>query len=39
MEVRMKKEDKLLFGTDTMVSTKDGKLSMKRMLTRFKVKE
>jgi hypothetical protein len=38
-EVRMRKEEKSLFGTDTMVPTKDGKLSMKKMLQRFKMKD
>jgi hypothetical protein len=38
-EVRMRKEDQLSFGTDTMVPTKDGKLSMKKMLQRSRMKD
>jgi len=38
-EERMKKEERLSFGTDTMVSTKNGKFSTLRMLERFKIKD
>jgi antitoxin component of MazEF toxin-antitoxin module len=38
-EERMKKEERLSFGTDIMVSTKNGKSSILRMLKRFKIKD
>jgi len=38
MVERMKKEDKSLYGTSMVEPTRNGRLSMKRMLKRFKIK-
>jgi hypothetical protein len=38
-EEKMRKEDQLLFGTDIMEPTRDGKLSMRKMLKRFKTRD
>jgi hypothetical protein len=37
--VKMRKEEKLSFGTSTMVTIRNGKLSTKKMLKRFKTRD
>jgi hypothetical protein len=37
--VKMKKEDLLSFGTSIMEPTRDGKLSTRKMLKRFKTRD
>ena len=36
---KMKKEDQLLFGTSIMELTRDGKLSTRKMLKRFRTRD
>jgi hypothetical protein len=37
--VKMRKEERLSFGTSIMETTRDGKLSMRKMLKRFKTRD